>query len=359
MFTSRFLSKFATVLTILIMTMSTVQPALAAPPLNDFFADAQVIDSFPLNATVDISEASAEFNEPSGCWGMDRTVWYSITPAETMTVRADTFGSVVNANINVYRSNGFGIGNMSFLGCAYFSNSPVFLLQAGETYYFQAGAIFGEIGSIQVNVEEYLPPAPLVSFGYNPSDPSPYDAINFCDNSNDIGGFGFNAYSWDFGDGPINTNVNCVTHQYAADGDYTVYHEATTIDGRTASTSQVVQVRTHDVWISRISAPQSANSGQTRAVTVYVKNKSYAETVRIELYRSTPAGLQLIGSYMQFVPARSTNRTVAFTFNYTFTPSDASIGKVSFKAIAVIEGARDALPADNEAISSPPTKVSR
>lgn len=111
--------------------------------------------------------------------------------------------------------------------------------------------------------------------------------------------------------------------------------------------------------ITKISAPQSARSGQTRTVTVYVKNKSYAGTVRIELYRSVPGGLQLIGSYLQFVPARSTNRTVEFTFNYTFTGSDANVGKVSFKAFAYIDGARDALPADNEAISSPPTKVTR
>jgi len=358
MFTSRFLSKFATVLTILIMTMSTVQPALAAPPLNDFFADAQPIDSFPLNATVDVSEASTEFNEPQFCWGMDHTVWYSITPEQDMIIRVNTFGTPINANINVYHATGSGFGNLNSIGCAYFSNSPAFLLQAGQTYYLQAGTIFGEIGSIQVNVEEYVPPPPEAHFDYFPSDPSPYDLVTFCDNSSDPGGFGFNAFAWDFGDGATST-VNCAQHQFAADGDYWVEHSATTVDGRTAFISQVVQVRTHDVWISRISAPQSANSGQTRAVTVYVKNKSYAETVRIELYRSTPAGLQLIGSYMQFVPARSANRTVAFTFNYTFTPGDASIGKVSFKAVAVIEGARDALPADNEAISSPPTKVSR
>ena len=49
---------------------------------------------------------------------------------------------------------------------------------------------------------------------------------------------------------------------------------------------------------------------------------------------------------------------VEFGFSYTFTADDAQIGKVTFRAVAVISGARDALPADNEAIA-PPTKVSR
>jgi hypothetical protein len=52
------------------------------------------------------------------------------------------------------------------------------------------------------------------------------------------------------------------------------------------------------------------------------------------------------------------NRTTDFTFSYTFTAGDTSIGKVTFKAVAVLVGARDGLPADNEAIA-PPTKVSR
>lgn len=358
MFTSRTFSKFTTVLTVLILALGIAHPAYAAAPMNDNLADAQPISSFPFSATVDISEASTEFNEPQFCWSMDHTVWYSITPAQNMIVRVNTFETQVNANINVYRSMGSGIGNLNMLGCAYFGNSPSFFLEAGQTYYLQAGAIFGEIGNIQVNVEEYVPPPPTVNFSYFRGDPSIYDVVTFCDNSNDPAGFGFNAFSWDFGDGATSTE-SCVFHQYAADGDYMVEHGATTVDGRSASISQVVQIRTHDIAITRISAPQSARSGQTRTVSVYVKNKSYAETVRIELYRSVPGGLQLIGSYLQFVPARSTNRTVEFTFNYTFTSGDADVGKVSFKAFASIEGLRDALPADNELLSSPPTRVTK
>jgi hypothetical protein len=52
------------------------------------------------------------------------------------------------------------------------------------------------------------------------------------------------------------------------------------------------------------------------------------------------------------------DRVSTVLFSYTFTPDDAIIGKVTFRAVAVILGGRDALPADNVAIG-PPTKVLR
>ena len=45
-------------------------------------------------------------------------------------------------------------------------------------------------------------------------------------------------------------------------------------------------------------------------------------------------------------------------FSYTFTSAEAQIGKVTFRAVANLSGARDALPADNEAVAAP-TKVGR
>ncbi len=77
------------------------------------------------------------------------------------------------------------------------------------------------------------------------------------------------------------------------------------------------------------------------------------------LYKSVPGyGYQQVGTLQQSVPPRSSNRTTNFNFSYTFTTDDAAIGKVTLRAVANIQGARDALPADNEAIA-PPTKVSR
>jgi hypothetical protein len=82
--------------------------------------------------------------------------------------------------------------------------------------------------------------------------------------------------------------------------------------------------------------------------------------VRLELYRSVAGGgFAWVSSSTQFVPVRSGNRTTQFTFNYTFRPEDAQVGKVTFRVEAVIEGANDAFAADNQAFSTPPTKVSR
>jgi len=112
------------------------------------------------------------------------------------------------------------------------------------------------------------------------------------------------------------------------------------------------------VAITRFTAPQSASAGQTRSIAVDVNSKRYVENVQVQLFKSVPGGYQLVGTLDQQVPVRPGNRTTSFQFSYTFTNDDATMGKVTFRAVATITGARDALPADNEAIASP-TKVKR
>ena len=76
----------------------------------------------------------------------------------------------------------------------------------------------------------------------------------------------------------------------------------------------------------------------------------------MQLFKSAPGSYQnflLVGTLDQFVPVRSSNRTTDFNFSYTFTSDDAALGKVTFRADASLDTARDALTADNEAISSP------
>ncbi len=110
--------------------------------------------------------------------------------------------------------------------------------------------------------------------------------------------------------------------------------------------------------------PNAAASGQTRTITVGVNSKRYPENVMVQLLKSRPGsscysyGYECVGSLTQSVPVRSANRTTDFNFSYTFTSDDAGVGKVTFKAIATINGPRDAQPADNEAIA-PSTKVTR
>ena len=62
----------------------------------------------------------------------------------------------------------------------------------------------------------------------------------------------------------------------------------TTHDGRTAVASQTVNVRTHDVAITRFATPNAASSGQTRRIVVSITSKRYDETVDVQLFRSVP-----------------------------------------------------------------------
>lgn len=353
MFTSKFFTKVATVMTMLIVTLSSVQPALAIAP-NDNFADATVIISLPFDDTVSLILTSTESGEPTpSCTSIiEHTVWYTYTPTTSGLVALSASTPV----FAVYSGN--TLSGLTEVGCTNNSEPVIFHADANTTYYFQVGNDdFTTPDAINVHVEV---PVLKADFEISPLDPSVFDTIQFSDLSSDPEGIGVQAYTWNFGDGATSTAQN-PTHQYAQDGDYTVQLTVTTHDSRTASTSKVVHVETHDVTITKISAPSSANVGQTKPITVYVYNKRYPETVEVKLYKSDlsdPSGFALLGSYTGPMPARSGNRTTTITFNYTFTSADASAGKVTFKAVATIVGRSDDFPADNERISSA-TKVSK
>lgn len=147
--------------------------------------------------------------------------------------------------------------------------------------------------------------------------------------------------------------INFPAHRYAAGGNYTIRLTVTTFDGRTASTSQVVHVSTHDVAIAKFTVPTSASAGQTRSITVGVSDKRYPETVQVQLLTgNSRGGFDVIGTLTQPVPVQTGKATTPFVFSYTFTSGDAAVGKVTFEAIATIVGPRDALPTDNMAIAS-------
>jgi hypothetical protein len=454
----------------------------AASPTNDLFANATAIDPSLSSFTdyADIGSASTEQGEPQNCYYAVKTVWYSITPTTSETVKVNLGGSsFYDTELNVYRQDGTDISGLSFLNCLSFGGgSPIsFDAQAGKTYYIQAGSIYGSSGTLQLNVQALRPPAndnfakaapinavpfsdsfdtsvatvesgeptpscgygqsagtvwyaftpsssgsysaspgfyaqvaaytgtsltnlnqigcrafgpltfhadagmtyylqvggiygtrgpmtfsinvapnPIVSLSYYPTDPSIFDAVQFYDGSYDPAGAGISSESWSFGDGATATGC-CPRHTFAADGDYSVKLTVGTPDGRTASKTQTVHVQTHDVTINKFTVPQSASSGQTRQLSVGVTNSRYSETVQVQLLASVPGGgFQQVGVLQQAVAARGTNHPTTFAFSYTFTSADASVGKVTFQAIATIVGARDAQLSDNSAIALP-TKV--
>ena len=75
--------------------------------------------------------------------------------------------------------------------------------------------------------------------------------------------------------------------------------------------------------------------------------------MQVDVYRITPQGNVLINTGIQSVAVKKLKQTTAFSFNYTFTKDDLAAGKVSFQAVATIQGARDALTSDNTATSTP------
>jgi PKD repeat protein len=328
----------------------TLQLDITPPPANDEFANATPAASLPFSDTVDLSAATTQASEPSpSCVGLQNTVWYAFTPATTGSVTAtiDQYG----AGLGVY--TGSSLANLSEAGCSQYPYSQfvTFRAQANTTYYFQVGAWCCGLGPVTFHLD--VAPNPVAQFSYSPADPSIFDTVQFQDNSYDPASAGIASQAWRFGDGATADGC-CPAHQYAVDGDYTAELVVTTTDGRTASASQAVQVRTHDVAIVGIAVPKSAHVGQTIAVNVTVANKRYPETVQVDLYKSAPGGFQQVGSLTLSVPVRPPGGTsTRFAFSYTITQADKTAGKVSFKAVASIIDHRDALPADNELISAP------
>jgi PKD domain len=331
------------------------------PPPNDDFANATVIPSLPFDDTVVTAAATVEAGEPMATCAFTETpytVWYAFTSPITGSVSA-SFLSPSYAHVTAAYT-GDSLTSLTQVDCGVYGNFLTIDVVAGTTYYFQVTATSLQSYSIQFHLDG--PPPPQAGFYIYPPDPSVFDLIPFSDSSSDPANVGFESFAWDFGDGTGSIFKYLAWHQYASDGDYTVQLTVTTYDGRSASTSQIVPVRTHDVAITKISAPQSASSGQTRPITVYINNTRYPETVRVDLYKSNPnyiGDFDFLGTSTQPVPVRSANHATSFTFNYTFTSSDASVGKVRFKAIATIVNARDAFSGDNELLSSPPTKVAK
>lgn len=317
-------------------------------PANDDFASAELAPGVPFTTNVDFNGATREGGEPSVCGFQGQTVWYRFTPSQTRVVIASMQSPFFNF-IGVFR--GTSLNALTTIRCGHSFSPAPFTAVAGQTYFIQLSADFGHTALFQL----LPPPPPQANFGAFPFDPSIFDNVQFNDFSFDPAGIGIQTRDWDFGDGTTGTG-QFVFHRYAEDGDYQVTLRVRTFDGRTASITQTIQVRTRDVAIMRFATPASGQTGKTSKITVDIRSNRYPETVQVELYKSVPGGFQLVATSLQTLPVR--NRTTSVAFSYTFTPDDAIIGKVTFKAIVRITSGRDALPADNEAIGEP-TKVMR
>lgn len=313
---------------------------------NDNFADALPVDALPYSNVQDLTTATVEEGEPTSCFGSTRTVWYSYTPTTTRMVTAGTLPDY--PGLAVY--TGSALDSLSQVYCrpAYGYTPVTFEAQAGTTYLFQTGASFSEQTTFHLDVA----PDPEVDFSPPGWEPSMFDTVSFWPSLSDPAGLGIASARWDFGDG-ASTEDRYPQHRFTADGDYAVTLTAWTVDGRSASATHAVRIRTHDVSIVRLGVPSTARVGQTIGVTVNVQNVRYDETVEVRLYRSQPYGYQQVGVDMRPVPVQPAGKTTAFSFTYTVTADDQAAGKVTFRAVAAVQQNRDALGADNELLSTP------
>ena len=320
-------------------------------PSNDDFAQAEGITGLPYKPYLENSFAALEAGEPSpNCvYDVGRTVWYAYTPEESGSV---TFwaSDFYYGFVAVY--TGGKLSSLVQVSCARYNAMDTIYLEAGKTYFFQAGSSYygGWFGFHLITT-----PPPFAGFDSSPLDPSTFDTIQPNSSSYDPVKEGLSSFAWDFGDGTMSSDENPL-HRYTKDGDYTVHLGVTTPDDRYGETSQVLQVRTHNVAIYRFLTPASADAEQKRQITVYLLNQRYRENVRVELYKSTPSGFIKVGEVELNVPVRQAVRTTPVNFYYTFTKADAAVGKVTFKVGVTLLEARDIMPLDNEVISSP-TKV--
>lgn len=334
----RLLTQSRVALAMFVLAMLTMAPTAFAAPSNDDFGDAAVVSSTPYSDSQDYSDATVQGGEPvPSCGSGTQTLWYSYTPTANGLISASLEGSSANV-LAVY--TGLSITTLTQINCAGGSSYSKLALQvnAGTTYYFQT------VGGTE-ELTFKLRDAVVVDFSYDPSDPSIFDDIAF-DGVSDLD---IQSWEWDFGDGATGDSQN-ENHQYSQDGDYTVTLDVTSVAGDTASATKVVQVKTHDVAISKFTAPSTGQVGQTRSLAVCVKNKRYTETVTVKLWKN----YTLFGMLTQEVSVQPTS--TCFKFSYTFTKNDAQVGTVVFSAEAALQGARDAFPPDNMAIANP-TKV--
>jgi hypothetical protein len=325
---------------------------------NDNFADAQPVPSIPFRAPEpDFSLATFERDEPtsSACrtWEGTPSVWYTYTPAQTQFV----LGRVTEhtgPTLAVYE--GDSLPNLRSLGCATpsWNGGRVFKLEAGTKYHLQ---LQNTPSSRDSALELSVAPALEAEVSTSSGERSIFRDVEFSLYHRN----GFDAAittEWDFGDGTTAAPSTDRTkaHRYTKDGEYTVTVRSTSEDGRTATDTLAVTVKTHDVGIAKFTVPASARAGQQKQISVQVSNTRYLEkdTV-VTLYKYGEWGWQEVGVLKLDVPAHPT-RKVTFPFAYTFTNEDAALGKMTFRAtVSLPYPAYDSLPLDNEAISTATT----
>lgn len=137
------------------------EPAQAAPPGNDAFANAvDVMEPLPFSDSVSNTEATREAGEPrleDSCGVVRRTVWYSYTPSSDAVVSVNTLGSDFDTVLGVWQ--GSDLNALSLVGCnddalGDVQSTVLFSAQMGTEYRFQVGGFHRESGDLVIHVRQ-------------------------------------------------------------------------------------------------------------------------------------------------------------------------------------------------------------
>jgi hypothetical protein len=140
----------------LLLALVTTSPALAQPA-NDDFDTATVVTELPFIDTMSTVDATTAGDDPF-CDGFEHTVWYSFTPAQDVTIRADTSGSDYATSLSVYTGSR---GALSQVACASAPAQVSFNASASTTYFFMVASVCcgNPGGNLVFNVTSEAPPA--------------------------------------------------------------------------------------------------------------------------------------------------------------------------------------------------------
>ncbi|GAB4518194.1 MAG: hypothetical protein OHK0046_25630 [Anaerolineae bacterium] len=141
---------------------SLMSPTLGAvnivPVLvNDLYENATAITSLPFETNVNTRNATLQANEDIGSCAISqnvtKTVWYTYTPAEKITLNFNTSGSDFDTFVAVFTGN--AVNNLDEEGCnddivigQNTQSSLTLTLNAGTTYIVQIGGLVGSGGSL-------------------------------------------------------------------------------------------------------------------------------------------------------------------------------------------------------------------
>lgn len=137
-------------------------PAPAQVPANDDFDVPAAIGALPFTAALDTAQATAAVDDPFACaGGGQHTVWYRFTPAATMRVQADAFGSAYGAGLSVYTGTR---GALALVACSRATaagplNAQVAFDAASGTTYHLLADTNGPGGALQLKARQVLSPA--------------------------------------------------------------------------------------------------------------------------------------------------------------------------------------------------------